>query len=223
MPIKEQDGLGASLQQLLARSNELDRALTGLLEASYPDERLRIRTARTLCTVSFEHGDSARSLIALGNFTSAMALIRLQYEALVRGMWIHYGGATEEWVAKLAADLTDESARRANSLPSLKEMLDSLNGRCDEVALSMLLEFKEYSWRPLSSFVHGGIHALHRKDRGYPVVLLEQAVRHSNGVAGMVGMLVVLLSANPALKGVIPSIQHEFADCCPALRSGGDT
>lgn len=123
----------------------------------------------------------------------------------------------------LAADLTTESARRANSLPSLKAMLDAVDGKCPEDAVSMLREFKEYSWKPLSSFVHGGIHALQRKGRGYPVDLLEQAVRHSNGVAAMVGMLVVLCPPTPGLTGVIPAIQRDFADCCPSLRSAEST
>jgi len=205
------------IDALLARSAGMEGSLIGLLDAAYPDTGQRISCGRTMCCVSFEHAQSAKALIAIGNFTSAAGLVRLQYEALVRAMWLTYS-ASDEWVAKLGAELTAESARRADKLPMLKEMLDALTGKAPEEPMSMLHEFREYSWRPLSSFVHGGIHAMHRHGKGYPTHLLDQAVRASNGLALMAGMLWVVLSNNPMLRGVIPTIQNEFSDCLPSPR-----
>jgi hypothetical protein len=79
----------------------------------------------------------------------------------------------------------------------------------------MLLEFKEYSWKPLSSFIHGGIHAIGRNREGYPLPLLLQLLKASNGVTMMTAMLLVILSNNPTFKGKIPTIQREFAGCLP--------
>uniref|UniRef100_UPI003F71A481 DUF6988 family protein n=1 Tax=Marinobacter adhaerens TaxID=1033846 RepID=UPI003F71A481 len=94
-----------------------------------------------------------------------------------------------------------------------------LQGKAPQEPVTMLLEFREYSWKPLSSFVHGGIHAIHRHSKGYPLPLLEQMVRISNGVSVMVGMLLVILHGGGEQRGKIPQIQVEFADCLPETKS----
>lgn len=156
-----------------------------------------------MCSIAFEHAESAKMLIASGNFTSATGLVRLQYEALVRAMWLLYA-APETAVSKLMCELTSESANKANKLPMLSEMLEKLEGKAPQEALNMLMEFKEYSWKPLSSFVHGGIHAIHRHSKGYPTQLLYQMLRISNGVSVMVGMLLVILHGGGQQRGKMP-------------------
>jgi len=95
-------------------------------------------------------------LIASGNFTSAIGLLRLQYEAFVRAIWLYYA-ASDVAVTKLMTELTTKSARRSQKLPMLSEMLIKLDGKAPQVVLDQLLEFREYSWKPLSSYIHGGI------------------------------------------------------------------
>lgn len=159
-------------------------------------------------------------LIVSGNFTSAVGLLRLQYEALVRAMWLLYA-ASDTAVEKLSVELTHERARKSEKITMLSEMLRKLEGNAPAEALDMLLEFKEYSWKPLSSFVHGGIHAINRHSKGYPVTLLEQALRASNGVSLMVGMLLVILSGDLTQNKKIQKIQREFTDCLPPKKGEG--
>ncbi|MCP8687770.1 DUF6988 family protein [Marinobacterium sedimentorum] len=173
--------------------------------------------SRVMCSIAFEHAESAKMLISAGNLTSATGLVRLQYEALVRAMWLRYA-ASDIAVSKLTSELTRETATRANNLPMLSEMLEKMQGKAPEEAVNMLLEFKEYSWKPLSSFIHGGIHAIHRHSKGYPIPLLEQMLRISNGVSVMVGMLLVILHGGGAQRGKIPKIQGEFSDCLPETK-----
>lgn len=182
------------------------------------DDSERIMASRVMCSVAFEHAESAKMLISGGNLTSATGLVRLQYEALVRAMWLVYA-ASDAAVSKLTSELTQETADRANRLPMLSEMLEKLQGKAPQEPVNMLLEFREYSWRPLSSFVHGGIHAIHRHSKGYPLPLLEQMVRVSNGVSVMVGMLLVILHGGGEQRGKVPKIQREFADCLPETKS----
>ncbi len=84
----------------------------------------------------------------------------------------------------------------------------------------MLLEFKEYSWKPLSSYIHGGAHAIHRHSTGYPATLLEQVLKASNAVSTMVAMLLVILSGDRAQRGKITKLQMEYSDCLPVLKYG---
>lgn len=203
---------------LLSRSAELERKLLDFLALAPYDASERITASRVMCSVAFEHAESAKMLISGGNLTSATGLVRLQYEALIRAMWLLYA-ASDTAVSKLTKELTQEAADKANRLPMLSEMLDKLQGKAPQEPVNMLLEFREYSWKPLSSFVHGGIHAIHRHSKGYPLPLLEQMVRISNGVSVMVGMLLVILHGGGAQRGKIPKIQVEFADCLPETKS----
>ncbi|PKO38989.1 MAG: hypothetical protein CVU31_17890 [Betaproteobacteria bacterium HGW-Betaproteobacteria-4] len=117
-------------------------------------------------------------------FTSTFALFRVQYEALTRGIWFLYG-ASEEWVEKLSAPLTAENAKKANEGPMLSKMLEEIQGKAPDVVIGQLKEFKEYSWKALSSYIHVGLHPLKRKAEGYPVGLIEQVLKQSNGLSLM--------------------------------------
>lgn len=202
------------INHLLSRSAELERNLLEFLVLPPFDDSQRIMVSRVMCSIAFEYAESAKMLISAGNLTSATGLVRLQYEALVRAMWLLYA-ATDTDVLKLTSELTQETANKANKLPMLSEMLEKLQGKSPQEPLDMLREFKEYSWKPLSSFIHGGLHAIHRHSKGYPLPLLEQMVRISNGVSLMVGMLLVILHGGGEQVGKIPRIQREFADCLP--------
>lgn len=200
--------------ELLSRSNELAEALGEFLTLMPNDNSARITSSRTLCGVSFEHAESVRILIATGNFTSSLGVLRMQYEALVKAMWIRYA-ASESSVSKLAFELNHETAKRADKVPQLSDMLGELDGKAPKQAIDPLLEFKEYSWKPLSSYIHGGLHALDRHSKGYPVSLLSQAARSSNGLLMMTGMMLVILSGDARHSGNISSIGRRFADCLP--------
>lgn len=206
------------INSLLSRSAELESKLLEFFALTPFDDSERVMASRVMCSVAFEHAESAKMLISGGNLTSATGLVRLQYEALVRAMWLLYA-ASDTAVSKLTSELTQEAADRANKLPMLSEMLEKLQGKAPQEPVNMLLEFREYSWKPLSSFVHGGIHAIHRHSKGYPLTLLEQMVRISNGVSVMVGMLLVILHGGGEQRGKMPKIQREFADCLPETKS----
>jgi Family of unknown function (DUF6988) len=170
-----------------------------------------------MCSVSFEHAESAKMLIAAGNFTSALGLLRLQYEAFVRAMWLYFA-ASDIAVSKLMTDLTNENSKRAERLPMLSEMLKKLEDQAPKVTLDQLVEFKEYSWKPLSSYIHGGIHAINRHSLGYPEPLLIQALKASNGISVMVGMHLIILSRDGSQSRKMPKLQFDYQDCLPDFK-----
>ncbi|WP_257173738.1 hypothetical protein [Colwellia sp. M166] len=193
---------------------ELENDLLDFLSIDDRCSDKRVKASKILCTIVFEHSESIKILISTGNLTSATGLVRLQYEALVRAIWLLYA-ASDIAVDKLMTELTNESAKKANNLPMLSEMLTKLEGKAPEVAMDALNEFKQYSWKALSSYVHGGIHAISRHSKGYPVEQLIQLLKTSNGLLIMAGMLLVILSGNTNQKNKIPSIQMKFKDCLP--------
>ena len=205
-----------NIADLLHQSDELATELSALLELPPYDNSPRITSSRILCGVSFEHSESVRILVATGNFTSSLGLLRMQYEALVKAIWALYA-ASDNSISKLQSNLNADNAKWADKIPLLGELLVELEGKAPAQALGPLNEFREYSWKPLSSYIHGGIHAITRHGKGYPIELLAQAVRSSNGLQVMTGMMLVILSGDTKQQGRISKIQQKFADCCPAL------
>ena len=134
---------------------------------------------------------------------------------MVRALWLYYA-APDSAVEKLAAKLTQEAAQRASNLPMAVEMLEQLKlSQAPPAAIDPLLEFREYSWKALNSFIHGGLHAIRRHDRGYPVPLLVNLIKQSNGLSMMAGQLLVILHGGRTLTGRIPELHLKFMDCLP--------
>lgn len=206
------------IDHLLARSAILESRLAGYLALPLVDETGRLQAAKALTSLGFEHAQSLKHLIAAGLCTSAAALLRVQYESLVRALWVLYA-ATDSQAELMLAGLTVETAKQASSIPMLSQMLEAIETSAPHAPAVQLKEFKHYSWRPLSSFVHGGIHAVNRHGKGFPLELVSMMVCHSNGLLGLAGNLLLLLGGVPPEAGKMTSIYAEFQDCLPPADS----
>ncbi|PSW59279.1 hypothetical protein C0W88_20655 [Photobacterium leiognathi subsp. mandapamensis] len=165
-----------------------------------------------MCSVSLEHAESLKILIANRNFTSALGLLRLQFESFVRGVWVMYA-ASDNAVSKLTAELNEENQRKANNLPMLSEMISQLEKKAPKNAVDPIIEFKEYSWKPLSSYVHGGLHAIERRSKGYPIPLLKQVLKNSNGVNGLTAVFGSMLTGQVQLTQDVYKSFKVYSDC----------
>lgn len=203
-----------SLDKLLMRSAILEEQLAEYFGIPLANTSGRLLACQALASLSFEHSQSMKHLIAAGLFTSAAALLRVQYESLVRALWVLYV-ASDSDAELMVAELTRETAKRASKIPMLSIMLDEIEEKAPHAPISHLREFKHYSWRPLSSFVHGGIHAVNRHGKGFPAELVIILVRHSNGLLGMAGNLLLILGGIPPEAGTMASIYRDYADCFP--------
>lgn len=200
--------------QLLSRSAVVEAKVASLLALSPANNSSRLVAVRAVASVGFEHAQSLKHLVAAGLYTSAAALLRMQYESLVRAIWVLYV-ATEKQAELLLADLTRETAKKANNIPMVSQMLAEIEQKAPHAPINQLKEFKHYSWRPLSSFVHGGIHAVHRHGKGFPVELVRAAILHSNGLLALTGGLLQVIAGVPPEAGILKSIHAEFQDCFP--------
>ena len=209
-----------AMNAMLRRSDELHEALLRHLDNAEFDSSPKAQVSFGMCSVALEHATSLRALMAMGLATSATGLIRLQFEALTRGMWLLYA-ARDGAISKLMAPLTIESEQAAKSLPSASEMIEQI-GKCvgtsaPAAAHKMLLRFKDVSWHAMNSFVHGGIHPLRRQAKGFPIPLALQILCNSNGLSTMTAMTLAILTGDEAITKPMSRIQREFADCLPEL------
>jgi hypothetical protein len=214
-------GLGAlpNLDKTLRRSVELDEAAWAILSPeAYElyDDSEKIAAACSACEVSVEHGRALRLLISGGFGATAASVMRMQFEALVRAMWLFYA-ASDAAVAKVQAPLGLESEKAAGSLPMLAAMIKELDGKAPQPAVEMVNQFKTTMMGALNSFVHGGIHPLQRHRNGFPEVLAEQVLRNSNGLFTMAAMMLAIFTGDERVIAPMRTIQRDFAECLPEL------
>jgi len=200
------------MDQLLSRSAEFENFVHGLLAHPEAQQSKRTEGARVLCAVVMEHALSIKILMHANAFTSALGLLRLQYEALVRAHWLIFA-ASDIMVDKLLSELTNDSAQAANSIPMVGEMMKAMEGKAPQNALQPLLEFKENSYRSLSSYIHGGIHVISRKKQGYPVILLENVLKNSNQLSGVAGYFWSHQTQNPLIIANAMASFKKYQDC----------
>jgi len=148
-----------------------------------------------------------------GLHTSAMGVLRLQYEAVVRAVWVLYA-ASDIAINKLVAPLTPETERAAkNGLPGSSTMLSEIEKKGPPGVHRLLNEFKDYSSQALNSFIHSGIHAVNRHLSGYPAILFSTAIRQSNNLTHMSAIAIACLLENPGLVTSLGKIGNKYADC----------
>jgi hypothetical protein len=112
------------METLVARSDEyahlLHTNVGDALQALYENSP-RLELAANAALLSLEHAYTLRLAIAHGAPSSATGLMRLQYEAVVRGAWLLYA-ATEVEIVALSAKLDEKveiatAARGQSHLP----------------------------------------------------------------------------------------------------------
>lgn len=207
------------LGRLLDRSRDLEAEVNRMLGGDALqlfDDSPRTLVALSAAQTSLEHGTALRVLLAQPLPTAGISMMRLQHEALTRAVWLLYA-ASDEQIDRLVATLDAAAEKAAAKLPMAKAMLDEIVGKAPHGAVEMLTHFKDVNAPALHSFVHGGIHAIQRGLTGYPVELLANVVRSSNGLYTMAGMLLAILSGDESLAKRMSKIQPRFADCLPPL------
>ena len=204
------------LDNLLSRSAMLEERIESFFALPMPTDSARVRAVLTITSLGFEHARSLKYLVAARLCTSSAALLRVQYESLVRAIWV-LQCATDADAELIISELTQESAKRASKIPMLSKMLEEIERDAPHVPVAQLKEFKHYSWRPLSSYVHGGIHAVNRHGRGFPLELVCMQVRHSNGLLGLAGSLLLVIAGIPPEQEVMGKLSKEFEACFPPV------
>lgn len=96
-------------------------------------------------------------------------------------------------------------------------MLAAIDKTAPESIGRMLKCLKDGAWKPLNSYVHGGIHPITQQNRGYPVEYAIQTLRNANGLATMAAMLIGVMSGNSTTTGAIRQAQLDHLDCLPPL------
>jgi len=202
---------GAGIDQLVVRSGSLECDLETLFGLQSLDQSPRAVASRQMCSISFEHGRSVRLLVAEGNLTSAFGLLRLQYEALVRGEWLRHA-ASDDDATRMHRDLHQEAVER---FPMAAEMLKSLQDVAPPGVMATLNDFAGKSLKSLNSYVHSGEHAYQRSRVGYPESLVKQMLIASNGLQWVTAFEVASHASDANAVVRLYGLRTTYADCLP--------
>ena len=212
----------AQIDTLLERSEAFEEAIVacfpgaGFAHAVANQQHKLVATACTLC---IEHAGVLRAAFAIAAPNSGSAILRLQYEALLRATWLPYA-ATPAHVDKLAQSLDLEAEQAAKNLPGYMDMLDAVVKKAPPELSAPIAEFNQYSRHALNSFVHAGIHPLRRALQGYPVEMAATVVRFSNGLMHFAYCLLAILSGSPRRVDRVTNLYRLFTDCVPMAGRG---
>ena len=178
----------------------------------------RLVLSRTLAITSLHFAASVRHLCDSHFALGSAAVLRSQFEALLRGVWTLHC-ASDLQVEKLSSYLSAESQQATKNIPQAAEMIGAIE-KVPQLAnlLISLREFKDSSWLPLNSFVHSGVHAVHWTRFEPPQALLDQMFRGSNGLAVLAFQHLAILTGNPGLQSEVLSVCAAYSSCLPTPR-----
>lgn len=179
--------------------------------APYPEDRYTV--ALQSGWLSIEHGIAAQALIAANLASPGITLIRTQFEALVRGIWLMYA-ASDDWVEKLGKPLTIETAASGNDAPMLAKMLKHLHAseRTPPALLDQLQSCRSTVWEALNSYAHGGLHPLANSATGYPLPLCRDVLLNSNALTALAAQLCIIVSGKPHRMATLRALHENYRD-----------
>lgn len=205
----------ATVKACLRKTDSLYKTVSTLVGLAGHDGTPRSHVTASLCAITLEHGYSIRALLDIGHVTSAIALLRTQFEANVRALWVYFA-ASDEWVDKVSS-LIESGSLKEPSTPGMDDMLAAIDGVAPASIGRMLKSLKDGAWKPLNSYVHGGIHPVTQQHHGYSAGYLLQTLRNANGLATMAAMLLGVMSGDQKITGAIRRAQLDHLECLPPL------
>lgn len=204
------------IDQLLNRSHQLEiELISPSIDLDLYDDSQRLLAVASLAMLSVEHSAGVRYLFKTKCIASAFALFRLQYEALVKSLWVFYISKDQD-IDSIVGEL-DESRITKNKkvFPSISKMLEQLlsaNTPAHSHVIS-LVELKDYSWDAMNSFVHSGLHAVRRNITGYPTELIYTIILQSNNLLSISAYIMAITKGSSKATKAIIKASQDYQDC----------
>ena len=206
------------LLRMLVACEAFDFDVYALLESGWNTSSQRQVICMAYCKAAVVHAMSQRVLIENGLHGSALSLIRLHFETVVRAAWVLHG-AKEKWLTKFSAPVADGDLSEPQMGPPIPAMLDAIAAVAPEAAFELrrLNETVEV----MHSFVHGGAHLVVHALRGYPAENLVSVLQNRNLLSLMLCNAIVIASQKPELRGAVRGLMDRHAGCMPPRQVKG--
>ncbi|MBA4057902.1 MAG: hypothetical protein C0490_24510, partial [Marivirga sp.] len=129
-----------TLTSCLTRSLKLSDSIYAEIYTFEHKNLIKDVLTKSLAGISLEHANSIMILMGQRNYTTATALLRLQFEAVTRSMWIHFA-AKNEYMDKYAGRI--DVNKLPPGLPTVTAMIEEILKCPVKGPGEMLRDFKE--------------------------------------------------------------------------------
>jgi len=151
------------------------------------------------------------------NPISAVSIVRLQAEAVLRGVWILFA-ASDGWIQKFSSDPKLPQKEPAE-FPRVFEMLNDLpNSPADPILHQSLQGLKDLAWDSLNSYTHGGLRLVRRALEGFDDDLLLWMLRTANSLTYIAAQLLAFIAKDAVGSKKLFEIRMSMTDCLHALQ-----
>lgn len=205
------------LEEMIEGSDRLHAELAGHFGTESPVTDHRQELATILATLVIEHSHSILLLVMEGKPSSALALVRVQYEALLRATWINFA-ASDHAVEKCVAPIPPGATKEPDLFPTVTEMLKAIDGKAPAPLVRALCEFKAGAWGAMNSFTHGLLRTIAGHRNGYHPGLLSTTIQNSNGAAMFATMLFGQVTGRIDLLLEVVAMSRAHARYLPPLK-----
>lgn len=168
-----------------------------------------------LCDISFQHANSIRILYGFEMDNTATAILRMQFESVVRLIWIHFC-AKEYFIESYAGSFSADKPPK--DFPSVTEMIARIKQSGVKGPGESLEEFKNLAWIGMNNHIHNGYLAFSRHVNNYPEDLVIQIISNSNALNIMTAMILARLNRSQADVDFVKDLQLNYREVMPELR-----
>lgn len=201
------------IQKIIEASKEFRKELIVKLKKYPPLESAKNSLSVSTFNIVLEHSTSIHLLVENGLMISALSIFRMQYDAMIRQLWIQHL-ASELDIDKLSAKLTKESSQKSkNMLPSSIEMMNKLESKVHPNLFRMMVEFRTYSANFLNSMVHTGHHAIGRQIVGFHPVIISSLLKQSNNLLNVSAITLSEQFGYGQLMDEVMRLPESYGDC----------
>lgn len=156
MPLNQSPPLREDVAAVLANAQQLVHWIAERQDGIEIKAANAARVPGTLLDICLEHHAGIVHLVTGRMNGSAFALIRAQFEALVRAVWLHLCATSEELKA-----FVDKDALPLN----FGQMIEAIETH-DDFGDKVLSGIKMQVWKAMHGYTHGGMHQISRRIKG---------------------------------------------------------
>src|SRR5271165_5719839 len=196
-----------TVPQRLLEVEEINERLGRVLHGRYTDER-RLTLPLAYLNLSLDHHRAIILLMRNGLHGSALALVRLVFEAMIRA----------HWIVKCASDAQVEKAAEDDNFkfPKMDDMAKAVDQAFSDPnePNTFFQQAKTDAWRATNSYTHSGLLQLARQFTGdcleasYPEEDLISGLNAATASVLMLGLLIALFTGQ---HGKADDIEKLFA------------
>jgi hypothetical protein len=204
----------SQVHPVLERSEQLYSEINSRF-TPYKSTNNKDQLTQVCSDLSFQHAKSLRVLYDLELDGTATAILRMQFESVVRLMWLHFS-APDSFVGSYTGSISGDNPPK--EFPAVTEMIEKIKKFGVSGPGEALEEFKEVAWKGMNNHIHNGYLALSRHVNSYPDKLVIQIISNSNALNLMTAMVLARINQSQDDVNFVKGLQLSYQNIMPELR-----